>query len=505
MTAQLRSDTSTSSRQISISASVSGFVLDIDSSIPDDVFSLIDVYRQGQERVTRLTDHNPRNALAPSPSLILSGPTVAKQYAALPTSSILASLTFLSGKVRVYSGSASSLSRTMSLSAHFWEPTDAQFLEFGADLFKLPVVSVWAEYRATPAAQKFASSRSVEPSTLMFKSTIHSSHNTLRPTLLPFVAEVIKHVEVRMRKTTLRISQKSASAVPDTATRATMDRGQLTPDAVSTMQINFGLRIDKSRLELTCQPDVNVIAGLHWDSGGFVVNISPGARNVTFTGSVAGLTIGLKHGFLSEECVRLDARNLAFSMQFAKRVSEDGDPVSLVSVVLDTEFAGSVRFSRLQDVLCFRATWLDRIPIFIGQQNSASGSSSKLSATSSSSPPKQGFMTAVLVRIREIQLDVDLGQSISAVGLKLTDARIRTKMTEDLYEVSLTVTDVAISAKGNISGRVAVPDCLFQTTRRKENKFLEGGGKAKMLELTMTSGPLSAVLESDQQELLHYQ
>jgi hypothetical protein len=170
MTAQLRSQTSASSRQIMISANVSGFILDIDSSIPDDIFSLIDVYRQGQERVTRLTDNIPRNPSISSPSSILSEPRAEEQYAALPTSSIFASLTFLSGEVRVYSGSASSISRTRTSSTHTREPTDAQFLEFGADLFKLPVVSVWAEYCATPAVQKFGSNRPIEPSKLIFKT-----------------------------------------------------------------------------------------------------------------------------------------------------------------------------------------------------------------------------------------------------------------------------------------------------------------------------------------------
>lgn len=479
-----------------MSASVSGFILDIDSSIPDDVFSLIDVYRQGQERVTRLTDNIPRNASL-SNSTVTQTEVVDKKYAALPTSSALASLTFLSGKVRVYSGAASTLSRTRSISTSTREPTDEQFLEFGADIFRLPVVSVWAEYRATPAAQKFGNAREIEPSTLMFKSTIHSSQNTLRPTLLPFITEVVEHVEARMRKTTWHASS--------TETRTISDHNELAPDTVSSLQISFTLRIDQSRLELTCQPDVNVIAGLHWDSGGFVINVSPGARNVTFTGSVGGLTVGLKHGFLSEECVRLDARNLAFSLQFSKRATDSGDPVSSVSVVLDTQFSGGVRFSRLQDVLCFKAVWLDRIPVFNGQQNTKQSPSGGAINLSSTPQTKQEFTTAVLVRIREIKLEVDLGQSISAVSFDLKDALIRTKLTEELYEVSLSVADVAILARGNISGRVTVPDCLFQTIRRKEEKFVDGGDLTKMLELSMTSGPLDAVIESDHQKLLQYQ
>lgn len=500
MTAQLRSETSTLSRKITVAASVSGFLLDIDSSIPDDVFALIDVYRQGQERVTRLADNIPRPVSASTPSLETPEPTAEKHYAALRTSSVVASLTFLSGSVRVYSGSASTLSRSRTLSLSAREPSDAQFLEYGADIFKLPMVSVWAEYRATPAAKKFNSTLEAEPSTLMFKSTIHSSQNTLRPTLLPFITEIVEHIEVRMRTATLTSPPMSPSSLLDSAPRVTTGRDRPETGAVSSLQISFSLKIDQSKLELTCQPDVNVIAGLHWDSGGFVINVSPGARNVTFTGTVGGLTIGLKHGFLSEECVRLDARNLAFSVQFAKRTLADGNSISSVSVVLDTQFSGGVRFSRLQDVLCFKAVWLDRIPIFNNQSKAAEAPPPNSAVETSD----QEFTTALLLRIREIDLEVDLGQSISTVTLRLRDALIRTKLTEELHEVSLTVADVAILAKGNISGQLIVPNCLFQTIRRKEVRLPEGNSETKMLELAMTSGSLHAMVESDHQMLLQY-
>lgn len=499
MTAQLRSETLALSRKMSISANVSGFILDIDSSIPDDVFALIDVYRQGQERVIRLTDNIPRNYTAATPSLESSEKTAERHYAALRTSTVVASLTFLSGQVRIYSGSASTLSRSRTLSFTTREPSDAQFLELGADIFKLPEVSVWSEYRARQAAQKFHVGETSEPSSLMFKSTIHSSQNTLRPTLLPFITELIERVEMRMRKISVGSPQAPITPLIETSPRAVAEQEQTLSSSSSSLQITFSLRIDQSKLELTCLPDVNVLAGLHWDSGGFVINVSPGARNVTFTGSVAGLTLGLKHGFLSEECVRLDARNLAFSVQFAKRII-GGRNINSVTVVLDTEFAGSIRFSRLQDVLCFKAVWLDRIPIFNNQQDVAVAPA----PTSVEVEPSQEFTTALLLRIRQIDLEVDLGQSISTVDLHLKDALIRTKLTEELDELSLTVADVAIIAKGNISGQITVPDCLFQTIRRKENHLQESKGQTTLLELVMTSGPLEVVLESDHQKLLQY-
>ncbi|KAF6761220.1 hypothetical protein DFP72DRAFT_34729 [Ephemerocybe angulata] len=504
MKANLRSSTSSTSRKIWIDANVDGFVLDLDSTIPDYIFSLIDVYRQGKDRVTRLSATMPRTPLSAMPTFEARKPSgYDTHYTSLPTSNVFASLTFLSGKVRAYSASASRQLRARSLSNPFQELTDEQVLDVGAEVFNLPVVSVWAEYRATPAARKLSANNvDQEPSLLLFKSTVHSSRNTLRPQLLPFVTEVIGRVETRMRK----ISARSPPPQFPTSPRSlASDQSKPFPssdssDPVSSMQLSFSLRIDKSRLELTCQPDVNVVAALNWESGGFIVNVSPGARQVSFTGSVAGLSIGLKHGFLSEECVNLDARNLSFSVTFDK-TDVDGEPVSSISAILDTEFLGGVRFSRLQDILCFKAVWLDRIPVFKEQARDAP----KASANGSLDPSRkdQGLSILAIVRIRQIKLTVDLGQSITSMELDLKNAVLRSKMTDAANDVSVFVEDVSISGTGNLSGHIRVPDCLFNTVHRKDTPHAENGD-SQMLELKMTSGTLIVALESDHQKLLHY-
>ncbi|KAG5639402.1 hypothetical protein H0H81_002934 [Sphagnurus paluster] len=495
MEAQLRSVHSGGSRHIWVGANVSGFILDLDSNIPSYVFSLIDVYRQGKDRMTRLSSSLPR-----TPSVIESESDTSHELKleavpSLPsTSNLFGSLKFLSGKVRVYNGAAAKAYRTKAFPHHQQEPSDEQVMDIGGEVFNLPVVSLWAEYRATPVSQ-IGATHEPEPSILMFKSTVHSSQNILRPTLLPFLTELVSHIETRLRRVSLQTTRPVSAVIPDISVAA---QEQETLESVTSMRISFSLRIDQSKLELTCQPDVNVIAGLHWDSGGFIINVSPGARKVTFTGSVGGLTLGLKHGFLSEDCVMLDARNLAFSVTFAK-VVERGMLTS-VSVVFDTEFFGVVRFSRLQDILCFKAVWLDRIPIF----NSQAAMVAKTSAETipSISQPKQRFATAILVRIRQITLDVDLGQSISAMTLDLKDAVLRTKLTDLLSELSVFVTDIVINAKGNVAGHAHVPQCVFQSIRSTATS--NNGGLSRMLELSMTSGPLVVLLESDHQKLLHY-
>jgi hypothetical protein len=479
-------------RKIWVGANVNGFILDLDSTIPNYVFALIDVYRQGKERVEQLSANVPRTSTTAEPSL-------EKHYTAIPTSNIVANLTFLSGKVRLYSGNASSLFKSKSSALDTLpELSDEQILSLGAEIFNLPMVSVWAEYRATPASHKHIHVTDHDPSIVIFKSTVHSSQNTLRPTLLPFFNELISHVETRMRKVSSRsepvISTPLSSSILSSPKEENIE-------SASSMQICFSLRIDRSKLELTCQPDVNVVAGLYWESGGFVINISPGAQNFSFSGSISGLTVGLKHGFLSEDCVNLDARNLGFSVNCTKTESDTSVGVSSISVVLDTELLGGVRFSRLQDVLCFKAVWLDCIPIF--NTHSPPETTNALRPTTDDQA-RGGLSTTILVRIRRIKLHVDLGQSISTIDLELQQAVLRTKLTGDLNEVFFFVGDLSVIASGNLSGRALVPSFVFQTIKRSEGGLTDDSGRSRMLELRLTSGELAAVLESDNQQLLQY-
>ena len=511
MTAHLKSERVADSRRLCIEAQVSGFILDVDSSIPDFVSSLLEVYRRGKDRVERLASSAPRSSPSIESMPSLESAHAEERYGALLTSNVLASLTFASGMVRMHSRESNAhQSRSRPLSTLVYGRTEDSG---GAEEFNLPEVSVWAEFRATPAVHKVGSKgQPAEPSTLIFKSTIHSSQNTLRPGLLPFLTELVGKVEDHMRSASPR--NPPASPAPkvqgllSVATPATDEPPARAPEPVSSMKISFSLRIDQSKLLLTCRPDANVIAGLHWDSGGFVINIAPGARRVSFTGTVGGLTVSLKHGFLSEDCVKLDARNLNFSIAFAKVQPGDSHVMSSISVVLDTEFSGGLRFSRFQDVLCFKAVWLDRIPTF------SSGSTltplerpSALNAiptpTTSASNVEQELTTAVLVRLRRVELDVDLGQSISTVKLALDDTLVRTKITERLSELSLAIGNFSIVATGNLAGQAEMPDFQFQTVRRNSHEYAKDAA-GRMLDLSMTSGIFTVKLDSEYHELIQY-
>ncbi|KAH8118988.1 hypothetical protein DFH11DRAFT_1696800 [Phellopilus nigrolimitatus] len=508
MTARLRSETTLSTRHVSVSARINGFVLDFDPSISGYVFSLVDAYRQGKQRVERLTLGLPRNA----PNVDLITP-LSKQdsghgdrQSTILTTSIEAYLKFMSGVVRLHPMSKDT--STFSSISPVWRGESYRILDSDAEILKLPELSVWCNYHTNSGVAGTSSSEEdLSSPVLVFRSTVHSSHNTLRPTLLPFITGIVHSVEERMKNVSHGTLRPSSSSILSTTTvdESSPDAGRSQQPVSSNLQLIFTLRIDKSRLELTCKPDVNVVAGLHWDSGGFVLNISPGGQGVSVSASIDGITANLKHGFLSEASARMDAKNLNFSVNFAKASLRCGKVINSVSAVVDTEFSGSIRFSRLQDFLCFKAVWLDHIPVFLGDAAESTNSPSKLSTVSSlDQAPKHGFDTAVVIRIRQISLEADLGQSISIVTFELQKALIRTRLKTEYSELSVSFARVDMQARGNLSGHLRMPDFLFRTVRRRQGPHLDGQALTRMLELTLTSGTLDIQLQSDWLWLLQY-
>jgi hypothetical protein len=491
VTAHIRTEQSKSVTQFRVIANVSGFVLDLDSSLPDYVISLMDVYRHGKAELERIDV----SGLDESP--ITSSTSVTKGHQELPSSDVCGWITFQSGKIRLHS--ASDIPSPRGQSGYLRD--DMTLSDFGTDIIKLPEVSVWSEYKG---GSNFNQTDGISEKTcaeLLFKSTIHSSQNTLSPgNILPFLSEFNSHLEKRMRRNMGGAPTSHAQPRRTTQTSQTDDSSNS-----SNLRISVALQIHQSRLELTCQPDVNVNAGVHWETGGFFVCFEPGMRRIAFSGAVKGLEISLRHGFLTEACAKFAMRNLNFSAS----LSRDEEAQSAISLLVDTELVGGLRFSRLQDLLCFKAVWLDRIPTFNGPLPGANEPSPQVSPSGSElsvpqdSPPNTSFLTALCVRIRKLDIDVDLGQSISAVSLHLQQLTVQTRLTNAISEFRLHVGTIQMAATGNISGNADVPDFSFHTTRASESA-LSGVPNDRMLQLEITSGPLNVTLASEYQELLRY-
>ncbi|KAG8749294.1 hypothetical protein FRC11_011464, partial [Ceratobasidium sp. 423] len=515
MEAEIRSTSTPTTRQIWIRAIVSGFELDIEPSIVNYLFSIVEVYRQGRDRISRLAASTTRSDIGSSIPHLASASVAPSnaQYSAVLTTNVKASFEFKSGRIRSHTPNvrANDQERARSVPAL---SSQSETFEHGTDILDLPVVSAWLEYKATPASQKVSGSTSPNQSILVCDTTIHPISNVLKPSLLPFLTDVSKRVQERLAHAPTPSRSPTAAPFSDLST---IHEGLSLDDApheevsvTGSMQVIFSLNINKSTLELTCQPDVNVVAGLNWESGGFVVTISPGAREVAVVGTMTSLTAGIQHGYLNEDSISAKAQNLTFSVDFRKLRGNEDTVTNSVSVVVNTEIAAKMRFSRLQDLLCFKAVWLDRIPVFdsLVRPPPVHSSTSVIKAElpgSNHTPSAQPFQTLVLVNVDKASVMADLGPTIALVILDIESLTLRTRLCEEVSEATLTMARLDLLSERAVTGYVRMPDFVFQTIRRRHGKvYHDADGHAKMLELTVKSGDIEAAMEYERQHLMHF-
>ncbi|KAF8320822.1 hypothetical protein DL93DRAFT_2163795 [Clavulina sp. PMI_390] len=497
MAADIRSSTTGSSRVIQIRAAVSGFELDVTPTLPAYIFALIDVYRHGKEQLERfLPQTTNTNDLSSSTAELPKQEAVSPTLAEIPTSEVVMSLEFESGRVQFHVDESSSDQPPSPLI-----PLDLGVRNAGRsnndddDIFLLPTVSVWVDYRATPASLKASLPPDTPSSHLTFSSIIHTSSNTIQPSMLPFITEITRQIEARLSELPPPPTLNSKSSFVNAAT----DTPQLSAPSgvVGNMEMTFSLRIDQSNLAFSCAPDANVLLGLHWKSGGFVLRVAPQGQEISLVGSVEGISTVLKHGYLVDDCVSASARGLTFAVTLGHG-EEQGVSVNTLSIVIDTEIIGGIRFARLQDFLCFKAVWLDRIPVFEAAIP-PTAPPSPIHPTQDRRVAPKPFITSILVQVESLQLDVDLGQSITKLTLDLRPVIVRVRLTNEFAEISVVSQLLKLDAARALSGRVSIPNIAFETMRRRRQSR---GDHQTLLELAIRTGELNASVNFEGKRIL---
>lgn len=513
MEAEVQSTTTSTARQIWVRAIVSGFELDLEPSIVNYLFSIVDVYRQGRDRISKLATYATRSDTGSSTAHLPPPTPSTAQYSAVLTTNIKASFEFKSGRIRSHTPSVRANDHDRSQSLPTLSSDDETF-EHGVDTLDLPMVSAWLEYKATPASQKILGISSPNQSVLVCNTTIHPIANILRPSLLPFLTDISNRVQERLAHAPTPPRSPRVAPFSDLSTiheglSLDDDEAHEGSSPTGSMQVIFSLDVNKSTLELTCQPDVNVVAGLKWESGGFVITISPGAREVAVVGTLTSITAEIQHGYLNEDSVSAKAQNLTFSVDFRKIKGDEDAVINSVSVVVDTQMAGTMRFSRLQDLLCFKAVWLDRIPVFDSlvrppPVHTTSVIRAELPGRNHI-PPAQPFQTLVLVNIDKANIVADLGPTIARTTLNIESLTFRTRLSEEVSEATLTIAKLELLSERAVVGFIRTPDFVFHTVRRRHGRVYHNEGRAKMLELTLKSGDIESAIEYERQHLMHFQ
>ncbi|KZO94333.1 hypothetical protein CALVIDRAFT_517511 [Calocera viscosa TUFC12733] len=515
MKVDIRTVISTRARRVRLLASMTGFDLDLDPTIAPYVFSLIDVYQQGKERFQRLAQpgRSPDSPLVPKGQMPLPKPERSATSGPAPAADVKASFEFKTARVRLFPPSADGAGpitkakrvatlRHKGLGIKGLPSFSSETLD--AETFVLPGLTAWCEY-AGPVLLLHQDSTETQPALLLLSAIVHPSRNTLKPGLLPFITELAHNIENRLQRLAVPSNSPAVAMAPPLIPRETPTAGSeaFNSSGIASMQINFSLRIDQSTLEMTCQPHVNVAASVTWESGGFLITVSPGAKEVSFVASIAGISGGLRHGYLSENCVHVSAQDLAVSLAFKPVRTAAGTTANVVSLVVNTQISGSLRFARLQDLLCFKAVWLDSIPVIEASRPSDLQTPEEKTVVAETSAAGRPLITCILLQVRSMQFEADLGQSITRLDLGVDTCTFRSRLAPDNSEVSLEIGTIDLKADRTLSGYAHIQGVSFETTLRQK-AFAASHKDPRMLDLRIRLGEMEIGLSTDSKKILQY-
>lgn len=178
-----------------------------------------------------------------------------------------------------------------------------------------------------------------------------------------------------------------------------------------------------------------------------------------------GVAAGLRHLFSPEDCLSAAAKGLAASLSLGQR---DAAGPRLLSIVVDLpDVSAGMNFRHLQDWLCLKAVWLDRIDLGTSPPSAADIPSRPTRSTAADSASSEELNTAIHVQVGRFEFRVDLGPSIgrSTLVANRLETRLRIIAARS-REFSFDLGDIEATGQGRAGGAVHVDGLHFLTRLR---------------------------------------
>ncbi|WWC67272.1 uncharacterized protein I206_101180 [Kwoniella pini CBS 10737] len=450
--------------QLSAHCSATDFKLSLSPDVADGIFKLVDLFHHGKERISKLeAQYKSEMANNPYETVSAKYDDPASPVVTRPSQRILVrmSYTFNSGIVELHRGLSEIDKRTLN--------ADLKKTRQWHDTVVLPTVSLWMDYTGPKTVTPGLDTDEGNDASLIFNAAVHESRNLLRPSILPFFVQLINRMQNRA-KDKLATMNSSSQAQLDTvqASRSETPAQTISRTTMEKIKMKFSLRIDKSRLRLSCAPDSNAYVDLKWESGGFLASTTIGGNDVTtVAGTISGVTAYLRHEFAEEgrSCIEAGAKDMAFSI--AHRPYNGKGQQKGLSIVVDTQLSGQFRLEQFSAWLTFAAVWIDTAPPLDLPPKSAIVDAASTPAPALAPipiPHQQKLAIVALVRFRSIDFDANVG--VTNAKLELTPIVLRTLSNGEFTEVDLDVGVTQLRAKGEISGELRSEHLNFHTSRQ---------------------------------------
>lgn len=323
----------------------------------------------------------------------------------------------------------------------------------GTTILKSPGLAFKAEYFA-PANKN--------PS-LNAEIKISASSNTLYPSVVALAQEMSASIKEIMRKPT------NASPV-QRPRKSPADGKESSPNPTAILgkcRLNIGLRIRKQEFTLGCQPFARVAASAGYEE--IYVTLSTceevaGGSFYAISATVSGLKASLQHVYSRDSTGHLEVETLVVSLLNSKHLNgSDG----LSCVVKLSPVKSQLNIKQFQDFLLFREIWL---PEEVRRSSPApvvqpSESSTMLVQRYHKVAATKAFPWNTAVAISEIDLQLDLGQSLGKTSLLISNLWVDSRKSSDWEQtMSLGFDAIKVSSVGRLSGFVHLKNMKVRTS-----------------------------------------
>lgn len=242
-------------------------------------------------------------------------------------------------------------------------------------------------------------------------------------------------------------------------------------------------------------PDSPVLAGLAWQSGGFTFQYCPVVKKVNATLAVSGVAFDVRHEWLKDqECIAGSITNMTGSFIWRK---EQPQIPAMMAVTVETDVSAEMKLSRVQDLLCFKAIWIDSLGLtanaaVVNQSEQKSAEETGLQIQKVG--PRTKMTQLMLLRIRKLEIVGDI--TVSRVVCRIEPLTIRVRRTPQEEHFRSELGHLRISGAGIISGTIRNQLLALEAMRYPRSRIAEIGS---MLHLSIRADTLLVDIQHEGQ------
>jgi hypothetical protein len=303
-----------------------------------------------------------------------------------------------------------------------------------------------------------------EDPTLKAEIKIDASENILYPTVVPIIVEISNSVKDIMEEA--NESEATSPAASKTPPQKSHDESVLLQADPAKMlgktRLNVGIRICRQEFSMSCQPIARVAATTRFKEIYTTINTVQSAENGHFfavSTVVSGFQTSVQHVYSREPTGSFDVDSVVLSLMNSRHVS---GTTGISAILKFSPMKASVNAKQLQDFLLFQEIWIPTDlrgskPSAAAPQPTAQGQ--YMVQRYQEVAAAGAFAWNATISITELDLQLDLGQSIGKSAFKITNLWVASKKNSDWEQnLCLGFDEIGISGTGRMSGFVELQD-----------------------------------------------